>query len=71
MRAPLIPDVAFVELPPMKSGRMSETSSSRSLMSKLTVLVKENNISTGQVDGVSSAQAGHCIVFVSDRTIAV
>lgn len=30
---------------------------------ELTVLVKEHNIATGQIDGVSSAQAGHCCVL--------
>jgi hypothetical protein len=30
------------------------------MLQKLTVLVKQHDIATGQVDGVSSAQAGHC-----------
>jgi hypothetical protein len=66
VRAPLIPDVALVELPPMKSGKahMSGQRAPRALrigkIRILTVLVEQQNISAGEVDGVSGAQAGDC-----------
>ena len=60
-RAPLIPDVALVELPPMKSGPSQKTAFGRWSSFKLTVLVEQNNITTSKVNGVSSAQAGHWV----------
>jgi hypothetical protein len=50
----------LVEFPPMKSvaGQYHYISISRE--EGLTVLVKENDIASSQVNGVGSAQAGHC-----------
>ena len=59
VRAPLIPEVAFVELPPKKSVFVvSVDIQARILTLLLTVLVEHQDIATVEVDGVGSAEAG-------------
>ena len=62
VRAPLIPEVAFVEFPPMKSAsRVSGSNDGEKIeQGGLTVLVEQDDISASEVNGVSSAQARHC-----------
>jgi len=52
--------VAFVLLPPMKSLGCVRLCFGRVPDRVLTVLVKKHDVAAGKVDGVSSAQAGHC-----------
>lgn len=70
VKAPLIPEVALVELPPMKSSDTVSRGSEEGFGSaarqekdgrggRHTVLVEKQHIATRQVDGVSSAQAGN------------
>ncbi|KAI7360325.1 hypothetical protein KC320_g191 [Hortaea werneckii] len=64
VRAPLIPEVALVELPPMKSGMPSANNHRETLhmlREQLTVLIQQHDIAAGKVNGVSSTQAGHCV----------
>lgn len=68
VRAPLIPDVALVELPPKKpSGGVSVTrdcgiddNGCDAREFALTLLVENDDIPTGQIDGMGSAQPRHC-----------
>lgn len=59
VKAALIPDVAFVELPPKKSTpQLVADCVAKSFV--LTVLVKKENVASGKIDGMRSAQARYC-----------
>lgn len=75
VRAPLIPEVAFVELPPKKAGNVSLGSSRLGQFletrpfaheevvrqfRRRTLLVENEDIAAVQVDGVSGTETGHC-----------
>lgn len=60
-----MPEVALVELPPKKAGgRLCQTRScdhsNCDPQKQRTLLVKNDNISTSEVDGMRGAQSGHC-----------
>lgn len=59
VRAPLIPEVALVELPPKKAEKSAycfETGE----MDYLTLLIENEDVSTIEVDGVGGTETGHC-----------
>ena len=65
-----MPEVAFVEFPPKKSGfRISK--GHWTLGEMLTVLVEEKDGSTSKVDGVCSAQSGNCVRIRQSRAYGV
>ena len=68
----MIPEVAFVELPPKKPvGEKRKqwfcrvVGDSDGEMKLLTLLVQNDHIATGEVDGVRSTETGHCEFVVS------
>ena len=60
VKAPLIPEVALVELPPMKSKPHVRRAYYCSVNTVRTVLVEKKHIATSEVYGMGSAQAGNC-----------
>ena len=65
VRAPLMPDVAFVELPPKKPVQIVGLTLGRDICrrsehhieaSLLTLLVEDDNVATSEVDGVSGTK---------------
>lgn len=58
VRAPLIPDVALVELPPKKSSLHQQSLRLLSI-DILTVLVQQKDVSAVQIDGMGSTETGH------------
>lgn len=64
MRAPLIPEVALVELPPKKPSLVSEVLGSSRVyrvadMEGLTVLVQDDDITAVEVDRMCGTETGH------------
>lgn len=64
-----MPEVALVELPPKKSARGRPVSRKTSNCDIVlhTVLVKQQNTAAVQIDGMSRAQARHCIAISMDK----
>lgn len=54
-----MPEVALVEFPPKKPVEVLDDSR-RNILLQHTLLIQNNDIATGQVDGMRSAEAGHC-----------
>lgn len=61
VRAPFIPDVAFVEFPPKNPeyGDQLQLKSLFSILILLTLLVEHDYVATSEINGVRCAETGH------------
>lgn len=55
-----MPEVALVEFPPKKPAKPLEDGRLKMRYTH-TLLVQHKHVATGQVDGVRSTEAGHCL----------
>jgi hypothetical protein len=66
-----MPDVAFVEFPPKKAGLLVYAGLGDRLVRQitaLTLLVENDDVAAGEVDGMRGTEAGHCVVSL-DRVV--
>lgn len=61
----MIPEVAFVEFPPKKSGQSLKIESRFGYARIRTILVEKKDVASSKVNGMGGTESSHCAVLVS------